>query len=224
MLADDPNIAWDNHFTSECTREPVVSSASDIKKCCACNTKLGLSNIFVCLKCHKNTCLSHRNAVDHPCIKSTATTRGVDSSTTNKRQLTATQQAALDKFKAGTPTQTKPKSVFTGSDNTVHGTAGRRGKGTSDSQSSAGAIPSGLTCPFCGLAHSNEVELVSHVESAHMSVPSSTPAAAATVTSNERCPVCSMSFPSAVDLVTHFETAHSSNAPPSNSKSDCSLA
>ena len=178
----------------------------------------------MCLKCHKNTCLSHRNAVDHPCIKNTATVRGVDSSNANKKQLTATQQAALDKFKAA-PTQAKPKSVFTGTDNTVHGTAARRGKVTSETPPSASAIPNGLTCPFCGLAHSNEVELVTHVESAHMSVSSSTPAAA--VSSNERCPVCSMSFATAVDLVTHFETAHSGSNPPSttgSSKGDCSLA
>ena len=155
-----------------------------------------------------------------------AAIRGADSSNT-KKQLTAAQQAALDRVKAGATTQTKPRNVFTGSDNTVHGTAGRRGKTTGDSISAATTIPSGLACPFCGVAHSNEVDLVSHVESVHTNVSSSGTGTTASTSGNERCPMCSMTFASAVDLVNHFESAHGSGNPSSTrsgGKSDCSLA
>lgn len=160
--------------------------------------------------------------MDHPCIKplpSAAARGGVD---TNKKQLSASQQALLGKMKTDLHTQNKPKTVFTSTDNTVHGTATRR-KITSDVTAS---IPSGLACPYCGLAHSNEVELVNHVESMHSSAPTTTStttstSAAAAASGSERCPVCSQSFTNAVDLVTHFEATHNTTE---NRKNECNLA
>lgn len=58
---------WDLHYTKECTR--VAANPKTSQKChkAGCNTVLGPSNTFICPKCNRNVCLSHRMTDDHNC-------------------------------------------------------------------------------------------------------------------------------------------------------------
>mmetsp|Transcript_17783 Transcript_17783/g.38303 ORF Transcript_17783/g.38303 Transcript_17783/m.38303 type:complete len:252 (+) Transcript_17783:26-781(+) len=60
----DPNIAWDFHFNTDCTQQK-----SKIPKCPVegCRDKLHLSNRFECGQCKRTYCVKHRAPEAHPC-------------------------------------------------------------------------------------------------------------------------------------------------------------
>mmetsp|Transcript_13168 Transcript_13168/g.24297 ORF Transcript_13168/g.24297 Transcript_13168/m.24297 type:complete len:243 (+) Transcript_13168:61-789(+) len=71
--SEDPNVTWDRHFHSACSR--VLPAKKTSKKCpvVGCKETLGPSNRVECGNCSLTFCLKHRLPEDHQCAgKATA--------------------------------------------------------------------------------------------------------------------------------------------------------
>jgi hypothetical protein len=210
---EDVNTAWEEHYTTTCTKEKTVASVAAVCSHSNCKTTLGTSNKVTCPKCSLSFCLAHRVFEEHSCSGARAG-----------------REAFLSRLTSSTPSTKTTSSKAT---------TGTKRQSTSSTSASAGlkrASQSQLECPFCnrkGWASVSELEL--HV-TAHMTdaPPASNVQSAATVfeaptivaasssgtgdgTNRDRevCPNCNARFENAVDLVTHFEQKHSARRPAS---------
>ena len=223
----DPNEMFQQHYSS-CTQEADKSKlAVNIKKCIACYTKLGLSNVYLCTKCNNHTCLTHRNSDDHKCVPQKRGVYPGDNNNLKNNAISDKQQKLLNNLKTSinvhkTPHAAAKKFVTPVSgDNTLKGSAFRRVEG--------GAKTADFNCPHCTFNTYDEVFLSVHLEDAHSggtAITVSTPAAAsasARRAGEERCPQCHQVFAEVEQLVAHFESAHGSTSTSSDNVNNCNL-
>ena len=214
-MADNVNEVWEQHYLYSCSKEPAAMVS--VKKCCMCNTTLGLSNTFTCKKCNKETCLTHRLSEDHEC----GGTREVKN------------KAFLDKLQLqNRNTNNAQKSSSSSSiTSTANSTKSNNNRGGMDINNSSDMLNN--KCPVCGSQFNDAVALVSHFESNHPStndhsrIPSSSSSSSfvAATSSNtnpssldrEVCPYCSARFADVIALVSHVESTHPSTNHSSNS-------
>lgn len=67
---DDPNIVWEKHYATVCTR--VEKQKLPHTPCAAvgCNIKLNPSTTMTCKTCGNKTCIAHRLPSHHHCVRS----------------------------------------------------------------------------------------------------------------------------------------------------------
>ena len=192
-----------------------------VKKCCVCSTTLGLSNMFTCKKCNKDTCLTHRLSEDHEC----GGTREVKNKAFLDKLQHQQNRNTSNAQKAQKPSSSSSQaSTANSTRNSTH--SGGMDKNNSEMLNNK--------CPVCGMHFNDAVALVSHFESNHPStttdrnrIPSSSSSLVASSASSldrEVCPYCSARFDDVIALVSHVEsthpsTHHSSNSSSSNKKS-----
>lgn len=209
LRSEDPNAAWQTHFTSECSQSGGGSSEVRLKCCSAtCRNILGPSNTYQCKICHQKVCLTHRNPEDHQCKdgRSTALEKRLAAiappSTNNNKSTTSQIGDIKKKIK---------KSAVEDPSNTLKGSAQRRMMRQSET-SPAVALPSNTAspafeCPFCAIAMIDSDALQEHVNSKHLS---DVPEASSVIpsASDETCPQCQQRFNSVTDLIAHVERSH----------------
>lgn len=178
LRSEDPNVAWQTHFTSECSQSGGGSVETKMK-CCntSCRNILGPSNTYQCKICHRKVCLSHRNPEDHPCTDARAAVvekrlSALSPNVTSETAMPprATQKSATKKAMNKNNTAVDPA-------NTLKGSAQRRMLQANPTPPPA----STFECPFCMIAMADGDALQKHVHSQHLTesaaIPESTPAA-----------------------------------------------
>lgn len=188
-------MVWNDHFLNSCSQVPNESQNRPKEICLQCKVSLGPSNRYVCQKCNKLLCLSHRNVDDHACIILTRKSVGNGSSMPINKSST-TQPSIQGSSKVTVTSQVTKPAVQSGRD-----------------------VP-----PLRNEAFLNKVES-SNKSYGNNKLQSSTkrnqmkPTNVSTVNSSkpsndmithpqEACPICSLMFQSPVDLVDHFELYH----------------
>lgn len=247
--SEDPNDAWDRHFSTECSQQPEKGKLSTIR--CAspiCKTVLGPSNRFQCPQCKTFVCLSCRTPDAHKC---TSLRNG------SKRTRNTVAAARAKKFgggnnnaKSSSATSHSSNKNITSSggsrrpennENTLKGSAQRR-MNQRDGQlqdSALTAAQGNVTtefhdCPLCSKSFQNSTELVHHVDRDHdMTQPSSInnnntaplgQLQQSDVNSTEVCPTCSQRFPDVMSLIHHAEQYHSGIVERTTSDNKCLLS
>lgn len=219
LRSEDPNMAWQTHFTSECSQSG-GGSAETKTKCynASCRNILGPSNTYQCKICHRKVCLSHRNPEDHQCKDGRA-------AAVEKRLAAISPSAASASVKPPVMTQkaatkkTSNKKNAEDPANTLRGSAQRRMQQTNHLSPPAATFD----CPFCMIAMSDADALQQHVHTQHLAdsgsaaVPGPSPIAG----TNEVCPQCQQRFSSVGDLISHVERMHSQNSTSSSLGDNC---
>jgi len=67
LPGEDPNVTWDRHFNSTCTRRVPAKKGPSRCPVQGCREQVGLSNRYECQRCGMTVCLRHRMEEDHPC-------------------------------------------------------------------------------------------------------------------------------------------------------------
>lgn len=67
LPGEDPNVTWDRHFNTTCTRRVPAKKGPSRCPVQGCREQLGLSNRYECQRCGMTVCLRHRMEEDHPC-------------------------------------------------------------------------------------------------------------------------------------------------------------
>lgn len=204
--SEDPNEAWDRHFSTTCTQQPGQEKTT--LKCASstCTVTLGPSNRFQCPRCLKLVCLRCRTVEAHQCsaVPVKGAKRGHDAVTAARlSKLGGASSAATSSHKnfkidnkGISSSNAKPRMANgdkSDSNNTLRGSAQRR-KTEQQQQQTASQITS----------YTQPVGVIPPPDSTHTSV-------------NESfvCPLCSQKFQSSVDLVQHVDAVHDMQSSPS---------
>ena len=182
----DVNTAWETHFRTACDSSGTTGSKE--KKYCArsgCRNILGPSNTFICPKCHKVLCISHRNASEHECIV-------VHVHSQAKARYDAAKVPGAEAGSGAGAAKAKAKTTMSkGKQGKVRDelreTAHRRRKEADNTHTNTNTNTYTNTTTN---THTTDTEVIS---------------------SNEACPICGASFVDAIMLVAHVESAHNSD-------------
>ena len=181
-LSQSADQIWEDHYNTKCSRQ--VAAPTSTKKCSkpTCQTVLGLSNSFRCLKCSKEVCLSHRSPEEHDCIS----LKGQKNNSNNAflDSLVGRSYGQEPKSNPTPSSASKNKSNATKSntdqkDNSLRGTAGRRMEGVNNRNASGGNSGSSnrsaeqFSCPMCSFIGDNAVAIQNHFTATHDTASSS---------------------------------------------------
>lgn len=239
--------AWENHFVIDCLNKSKTQENQTIRCTCQdCNTVLGPSNTFICPKCHKKVCLSHRFPEDHHCagiiknlqkmnVKTTAAP--IMSSTPSKAEFPISNSSSIDSsrnpqlrneaFLSKLESESKQKSSTS-----IKGTM----KSTSSTTTTNYNRNANTTTTQKKLDNSNNNNNSSTNSTLHKSQyqqNESTNRNTNIPTFEESCPHCFACFSDPVALIQHCETAHTDttsrndgtfNSNPSSSSRDDSYS
>ena len=181
--SESADVAWEQHYITECSHKQPENASGGVQRCAACASKLGVSNAFTCPTCKVIVCLSCRGPELHKCVGGVA------------RAAKDHRQAFLDRVQRQQPQGKERKTAGASSTLTVAG-------------ASTGHF--GATSVRADRSSKRTFDGASSGHQDHSSSSSSKGHSGTTATSPEwhRCPQCSARFDCAVALVGHFETAH----------------
>lgn len=240
----DSNEAWNIHYVNDCSKKQ--EAVKQVKKCITCFIKLGASNTFTCLKCKKQTCLSHRDTSEHKCIsnKKIEISKLSTSVCSNSRLLKDSNTKSILPATKSQQKKSNNSSVFL-FENSVKGTAVRRGQQEErkDLIMNEQVTPQSeniLFCPFCSNNESrNQDELMKHISINHpeptlssssLSAPALRFIPQQSSTNREECPVCHAKFSNTIELIDHSERFHDQDSTQTNTNnskgtdSNCKIA
>ena len=217
--AEDPNEAWERHFSTTCTQVPGSDKPSPLQ--CAsstCQVILGPSNRFQCPLCRVLVCLGCRTVEAHQC-KAAAPTKGLNNglnvataSRINKFAGHSSQGGNSSAKKSATgrgKPKTAPRNSNGGkgnssrnsnSDNTLKGSAQRRMERQQQATASGAPHqhhPVGVVPPPSSVSDNNSNSSSDLFD----------------------CPLCFQKFTTSTELVQHVDRAHNTSEPLSSSSS-----
>eukprot|EP00603_Paraphysomonas_imperforata_P001110 CAMPEP_0114431710 /NCGR_PEP_ID=MMETSP0103-20121206/10755_1 /TAXON_ID=37642 ORGANISM="Paraphysomonas imperforata, Strain PA2" /NCGR_SAMPLE_ID=MMETSP0103 /ASSEMBLY_ACC=CAM_ASM_000201 /LENGTH=295 /DNA_ID=CAMNT_0001601313 /DNA_START=270 /DNA_END=1157 /DNA_ORIENTATION=+ len=220
--SEDPNEAWDRHFSTTCTQQPGQDKTPLQCASSTCTATLGPSNRFQCPRCLQLVCLRCRTVEAHQCsaVPVKGAKRGYDAVTAarlSKLGGTSSSAASSDKDNSNKHNNNnksnssiaKPRVGNGGksdSSNTLLGSAQRRKTEQQQQQQRRVATQSTPYTQTVGV------------------VPPAPGGALTSMNESFDCPLCSQKFRSSVDLVQHVDTAHNMQSPPSAPTTSSSAA
>jgi uncharacterized C2H2 Zn-finger protein len=208
--AEDPNEAWDRHFSTDCSQQPGAEKAAPMK--CAspnCSVTLGPSNRFECPRCQKLVCLACRTVEVHQCVAVP-----VSGATKGPNDVTAARLSKLSGTSSSRSNATTTKKSKTTGNKIASKSKpkGARGGGISDiSNTLKGSSQRRMAEKHHGVLSTSN----------HHSQPIGVASPPGNIVASEGafdCPLCSQRYHTSVELIQHVEVSHNSTQTPPQSR------
>lgn len=219
--AEDPNEAWDRHYSTACSQVPGSSKAKPLQcSSTSCKVTLGPSNRFLCPLCRSLVCLSCRTPEAHQCsaaaplrgksaVSASRAAKLSQSNSNSSHNVTRENASRTTRMKGSSSSSSSARSrggSGGSEDNTLKGSAQRRmlehQARLREKSTASGQQPVGVSAPPVG-----------HTEGG-VGVNESSHRTSSTTEGTFICPMCSNAYSAAVDLVQHVDRAHNESTLP----------